>query len=858
MLLQLWDRHPPSRDCRRVAQYIIKATNISFTGRRIDSIIFKDEAFSIKIKKEAINLLTKMAIIIQKYVRRYLVLLTSVHHANKEALQYRHPNSNQGSPKVRRRRLPQRSSPIVSGRKSPNHFSPVSSGRKTPTHFPSPVLSGRKSPSLSLTQHSPSRDYIQVDEAIHAQREAEAAVCRSIPQDSTSGDDNLHNRIDTCPSGSPLNNAYKSGSPTSTHNKSPQTLTHDQEVAKLLKERHEAETKVRTDKLLKKKEERLRLKAEKAKVEKQVHDTKVLDSTKGSVGASLKVMSIAVKMKDKAEKSRKMAEEATGATNKVLEEEESAGIRALRNSALHRLDSSYADEKKNLSYKEFQIMKAREKAGKEGQHYSDNNTPMDINSIDDLEADENDDTNNDDTAYTVTKDGVVKILSPDEKFRLELERNEMKEKQLLQSSALKDKPKRNKSPLKKNEHSSLPDKPVKSVHDEDKFIIVSDEKRILKKFDDSLPSHRFDDFFNSLRESTATEKSDEEVISIFNNMVANKFFNQTTLHAVESDAKMFWWVDALFSSIFHYKGNTTVVLLGLKIAAMFPYERFAVANNKMGFCKIISSVLIPHLENEEFCVQVLHYGTKFTSKKIIQNLDQAVENDGLEMIVKVLLKYGQQRDAIGNAPKVVTLCLKYVRNICIASSQHAHARLMAAGVGSCLVKLLVFYRTDQDVVAPVCRSVACLITNTANLSNFASAECIQLYVLILKTNPMNKTIAKTVGVLLIELYSTEPTWMKDVLLGCDFAKMLNSLMLAQRELTARFSLSVIECNIMMCSYFMIQVSFLKDSFLKAGAVEALLEYQKDQQNFGNNVDLVIQKCLKHLRIPAQSAAQVDT
>ena len=78
------------------------------------------------------------------------------------------------------------------------------------------------------------------------------------------------------------------------------------------------------------------------------------------------------------------------------------------------------------------------------------------------------------------------------------------------------------------------------------------------------------------------------------------------------------------------------------------------------------------------------------------------------------------------------------------------------------------------------------------------------------------------------------------------ANMLNDLLRAQMELSSRFTLSVIECNIMMCSYFVIQVSFLKTMFLRAGVVETLQQYQRNQQNFGVNIDVVIQKCLKYL------------
>ena len=54
---------------------------------------------------------------------------------------------------------------------------------------------------------------------------------------------------------------------------------------------------------------------------------------------------------------------------------------------------------------------------------------------------------------------------------------------------------------------------------------------------------------------------------------------------------------------------------------------------------------------------------------------------------------------------------------------------------------------------------------------------------------------------------------------------------------------------MMCSYFVIQVSEIKERLLEAGIIETLIQYQENHQNFGSNIDVVIQKCLNHLRDP---------
>mmetsp|Transcript_37290 Transcript_37290/g.69464 ORF Transcript_37290/g.69464 Transcript_37290/m.69464 type:complete len:1028 (+) Transcript_37290:205-3288(+) len=833
VLLQLWDRHPAYRDHHRVGQYIIKSTSVSFSGRRIDSIIFKDDAFSLKIKREAITLLSSMATIIQKNVRRYLVQQTYaryIQHIARHSL----PSNQNGSPITRRHQL------------SESRVYPTGSGKKPFSPITSPQSRGGHLNRGWLSHDNDDNDKEIMEDAIRAQREAEAAVQRP--------------RITyASPSGSPARKDESAIRRTVNFNeeeitpvpKLPPELTHEEKVQTLLKERQEAEAKVRADKLSKKKEERHRLKAERAeekKKKKNFATTEAQAQTKGKVGASIMAMSIASKLKKKAVKNMQEAEEENSARNKMLEDEHEAGIKSLRNAALQRKNSSFKEGERQISYKEFQMKQAREREiEKSGQHHS---------SAEDFTYDDSNE-NNVDTRDDASggKDGLVEDsrgdeLSAGELFQRDLKLNENKEKKLLdKSSAMK---KHVAEVEKGNFNFENKEKSEKSEKSDEIFVVVNSDDRALKKFDDKLPPHKFDEYFHVLRESMDMSMSADQVMFIFDEMQTNKFFNQSTIHAMESDSKLMWWVDALFTAMVQCKHSKDIALVGLKIAAMFPYDRFPVAENRISFCKILNKVLLPHINDndaEDFCAQVLHYGTKFTSKKVIQNLDQVVDNEGLEMIVKVLLKFGQQRDLIGNAPKVVSLCLKYVRNICIMSTPHAQARLMAAGVGSCLVKLLVFYRTDEGVVAPICRSVACFIKNPSYISNFASHECLQLYILILKTNPMNKTISKMVGVLLIELYSADPSAMKDVFLKCDMAKLLNDLLVTQMRLSSRFSLSVIECNIMMCSYFVIQVTVLKEGLLEAGIIETLTQYQQNQQNFGHNIDVVIEKCLKHLRDP---------
>jgi hypothetical protein len=104
-----------------------------------------------------------------------------------------------------------------------------------------------------------------------------------------------------------------------------------------------------------------------------------------------------------------------------------------------------------------------------------------------------------------------------------------------------------------------------------------------------------------------------------------------------------------------------------------------------------------------------------------------------------------------------------------------------------------------------------------------------------------------VGVLLIELYSAEPSATKDVFVQCDLAHALNALLMYQKDLSSRFSLSVMECNIMTASFFITRVTYLKEHFLQVHATDTLMQYQQNQQNFGKNIDVVIQKCLKHLQ-----------
>ena len=827
MLLHLWDRHPPSRDFRCIAQNIIKSTSVSFTGHHIDSIFFKDQGFSLKIKREAIKLLSEMATVIQKNVRRYLVLLTSSYHANKvsRSFQYSHPQHRNNYKYV----VP-----------SPIKFSPPSAKWHNST----------TEPHLDNDHNTNS---LLVEEAIRAQALAEVEASTKCTANS-SGDGDV-------PCGS-----NKKASSVSFSVQPPHCLSHAEKVAALLDERKKAEVQERSDILSKKKQAREHAKALKLAEREQ----KLLDADSkekvDAIESAVRVRAVDVKLRAKASLALKEVEDAALAEAKALEDEETAKMKALQKKVLDR-KASVLDVSPKPTFKAYHMKKAQDKVKLEGGENTEIQASLQQKESEDIDLDVLDDN--------------VEDMPADELFRMKLEQNARRERKIVGTasgamgpgSAKKagtslpgSTPGKHKvagagagagagatveqgngltSPQQREvavassgvggrrEMSPLPPK-------------VDKPTREPKTLDDKLPPHLFDKYFIALQDNEQKTVSKEDIVVIFAQIKSDSFLNQPSLHAVESDEKLMSWVDALFLSILKCKDSTAVVLAGLKIAVMFPFDRLPIPDHRVSFCGVISKILSPHIDCEDYCVEVLQHGAKFTSKKKIQNIEQAVNNEGLEIILKVLLMYGQKRDVIGNAPKVVVTCLKYLRNICQASLRHTQVRLMAAGVGSCLVKLLVFYRTDEAVVSAVCRSIASLIKNTTYLTNFASPECLNLYMLILKTNPMNKTIAKTIGVLLIEIYTADPNTTKEVFLKVDFANLLNNLLLAQMELSSRFSLSVIECNIMMTSFFIIQVSYLKPEFLRLDVVTTLQQYQENQQNFGNNIDVVIQKCLKHL------------
>ena len=378
-------------------------------------------------------------------------------------------------------------------------------------------------------------------------------------------------------------------------------------------------------------------------------------------------------------------------------------------------------------------------------------------------------------------------------------------------------------------------KPIKERHGTREF----------KSFDDMLPPHLFDDYFNALSEYRTAAK--EDVSFLFKRMESNLFFNQSTIDAVGSCEKLLNWVQILLLSTSHFKADADIVLAGLRLAAFFPYHKLRIPQHRINFCGIIGQLLSAHIDSEKICADILLFGVKFTSKDTVPNVEQAIDSTGLEMIVKVLLKYGQDRDAIGKAPASVVNCLKYVRNICVASTELAHERLMAAGVGSLLLKLFVFYKSDEAVVGPICRSVTTLIRNSLCMNQLASGECIRMYMLILQTTPTNNVIAKAVGLLLIGIHGVDAEASRSVFLKVNLASMVNDLLQAQTSTSSRYNLSVIESNLMTASYFIIQANYLKEAFVKVNIADTLRAYQRNRQNFGKNVDLVIRKCLKHMK-----------
>lgn len=780
MLQRLWEKHPPARDPRQVAQYIIKASSVSFTGRSIDSIIFKEEALSLKIKRMAMNLLRSMAIMIQKNVRRYLVLRTSPR-----------PRASLLRPRVS-------AAPRTLGEGQLES----SAGAGSPAR--SPPTRGLLLDEAILAQHREMTEVTAAAAAAAEKRERRVAgsgsgslASRGSPFARLTGaQGEVLDRLAEAPL--PLPRSACGRERDASANDSPPG------------EGPASEVKERSQKLATMKENRAQAKARYWAEQEEAVAQVERDQANVKLRGCLVALSMAAKLKVKAQKARENVLSATTATNQSLEDEQNAAIRALRNAALDRKNSSRADSVENLSLRDYQVAQAREKArrGRETQTSSCD---------DDSSAGD----------FFKSRESSRRIAPGDSP---------------AQTSAREE---QSKSPTAKQRRDV-------DQAGSDSLVVASSAgaERAPLWLDDRLPPPRFEEYFSALREGARGDLSADQVMSALAQMHANKFFTHSSLRA-QSDAQLVAWVDVLFAAMARCSSDFAVALAGLKVAAMFPFDRFAVPDNRTGYCKILSTLLAPHLDRGDVCAQILQYGAKFTSKKTIQNLDQAVDTEGLEMVLMVLLKHGQSRDAIGNAPGAVSTCLKYVRNLCATGSSHVHERVMAAGVGSCLLKLLVFYRTDEAVVSPVCRSVACLLKRAAYLTSYASEECIQLYILILKTNPMNKTISKAVGLLLVEVYSLHPVACKEGLLRSDLARLLTGLLAAQQEplQVSRFSLSVVECNLMTASFFITQVAFLRQAFLAAGVVETLRLYQQGQQHFGANTEIVIQRCLKHLSSP---------
>lgn len=626
--------------------------------------------------------------------------------------------------------------------------------------------------------------------------------------------------------------------------------SHAEQVAQLTQDRQRAEINDRAKKLSLKKVHREDAKARLIAEKKLKQDKKDQLRDKPSVRSSMVALTVAVKLKAKATKARSVVEAERRADAQALEAEQTARIKAHRNAALCR-DGSFTVAGAPLpSFKDFYVQRAKKELKYEEDQ--EEKPAVVVESVDERDGEDESDADKDED------EDVTANMTAEEVFRMKLEENEGKERELI--SAQSSRKLTSESPYGADRSGENGGRGSGDSHS------ITLEKKLLKKFDDCLPPHLFDQYFTELVDHAHIPP--EEVLRVYELMEANKFFTSSSLAAID-DIKLMSWVDIIFLSILHCKNSSVIVLAGLKLAMRFPYERLPIPSHKVSFCSIIGKVLTPHIDNEGYCTTVLQYGVKITSQKNVLRIEHCVDNEGLGGLLKILLNHGQQRDTIGNAPKVVTTCLKFIKNICVygsvcatsvgggkdagvkqvvaASRSHCHSRMMAAGVGSFLVKLLVFYRTDEAVVSNVCRSMAALITHsTLSLAQFSSPECVSLFMLILKTTPTNKTIAKTVGVLLIEMYAADKEAAEAVYLKIDFAGLLKALLVAQKDVAARFSLSVIECNMMMASYFIVQVTELKSHFLAIGVEDTLREYQQDQQNFGNTIDVVVQRCLKHL------------
>ena len=796
VLLNLWSKCPSHRNVEVVARYIIKSTDVSFIGKSIETIYFKSDNFSFKIKKEAVNLLSVMATTIQKYVRRYLVLLTSIHRANKRALMLSSLHHN-----------------VTCHEDDMGEF-PETLEHDMHSTVPlqcKPLISRQFSESLgdSLVISPKSEASDEVEDAIRAQFLAQKGAYSSGTE------------VEPQNSGK-------------THRDAPsfrtEELSHSQKVEKLLAERRQSVINERSDKLMKKKLERKR---KKLMMEEEKKRRELKDGN-DTVESSLLAVTTAIKLKRKAKEAREKVRAAKEKDIKAREEEETAKMKALRNAALLRKNSEFSSRSELPTYKEFYVNLARANSGPDSHHgeyddrVSDNKSSADaVSSI--LHLD------------NITSSSAVENVD-DSAISRKLQEIDHREKYLALEFA------------KQISQADYDDtRPL--LDDEEHFEIEESATDIVTAT--SIKGDAWDNILTPIESGqpleehfTALKKFEnmntEDVLSKFQDLGSNEDFNKSTLESFKSYDLLINWIEILFRTILHFREDILVVLTGLSLAVLFPYHKLQIPQHEIGFCGMIGQLLSGHIDSEKRCADILLFGVKFTSKDTVPNVEQAIDSAGLEMIVKVLLKYGQDRDSSGKAPASVTNCLKYVRNICVASSEPIQERLMAAGVGSLLLKLLVFYKSDEAVVGPVCRTMAALIRNSLCMNQFASDECIRLYMLILQTTPTNKVIAKAVGLLLIGIHAVDAEAARVVCVKAQLPMLLNNLLLQQMDKSSQFSLKVIETNMMLASYFITQAQELTEEFSKVDFLSTFHAYVENKQNFGKNVDLVVKKCIIHM------------